>query len=228
MWLLIAVFVLLILLGPGWWVQRVLRQYSQPADRYRSAGTGAEFARHLLARHALTAVKVESTEQGDHYDPDVRAVRLSSAHFAGTSLTAITIAAHEVGHAVQHARGETLFRLRQRLARLAIGAERGAGVLLLAAPIITALTRAPQAGLLCLGLAIGSAALGTVVHLITLPVELDASFNKALPMLESGRHLHGPDLPHARRILTAAALTYVAGSLGSLLNLARWLAVLRR
>ena len=68
----------------------------------------------------------------------------------------------------------------------------------------------------------------TLVHLVTLPVELDASFNKALPILESGQYLHEGDLPHAHRILKAAALTYVAASLASLLNLGRWLAVLRR
>ena len=71
-------------------------------------------------------------------------------------------------------------------------------------------------------------ALGTLVHLVTLPVELDASFNKALPILENGNYLRSGDLPHARKILRAAALTYVAGSLASLLNLARWLAFLRR
>ncbi len=70
--------------------------------------------------------------------------------------------------------------------------------------------------------------LGTLVHLCTLPVELDASFKKALPILESGEYLQEGDLPHAERILRAAAFTYVAASLGSLLNLGRWLAVLRR
>ena len=71
-------------------------------------------------------------------------------------------------------------------------------------------------------------AIGTLVHLVTLPVELDASFGKALPVLAKGGYLHDGDLPHARRILKAAALTYVAGSLASLLNLGRWIAVLRR
>jgi Zn-dependent membrane protease YugP len=73
-----------------------------------------------------------------------------------------------------------------------------------------------------------SMATSTLVHLVTLPVELDASFNKALPVLEEGNFLQQGDLPNARRILKAAALTYFAGSLASLLNLGRWLAVLRR
>jgi Zn-dependent membrane protease YugP len=79
-----------------------------------------------------------------------------------------------------------------------------------------------------LAIAIGSMLLGAMVHLITLPVEFDASFNKALPILQSGQYLHEGDLPHANRILKAAAFTYVAASLASLLNLGRWLAVLRR
>ena len=81
---------------------------------------------------------------------------------------------------------------------------------------------------LFLAVAVASMLLGTLVHLVTLPVELDASFNKALPMLKAGQYLYDSDLPHATRILRAAALTYVATSLASLLNLGRWLAVLRR
>jgi Zn-dependent membrane protease YugP len=82
--------------------------------------------------------------------------------------------------------------------------------------------------LLMLLIAVASMLLGTLVHLVTLPVELDASYGKALPMLDKGGYLYDDDLPHARRILKAAALTYVAGSMASLLNLGRWLMVLRR
>ncbi len=228
MWVIVvAVMFLGILLGPAWWVRQVLRRYSLPADRYAASGTGASLARHLLDLHDLHAVTVETTPQGDHYDPLARAVRLLPAHHDGSSLTAIVIAAHEVGHALQHARGERLFATRQRLARLALDAQRVAGLMVIAAPVLALLTRTPHVGGALLVLALGSAALGTIVHCVTLPVELDASFGKALPLLADGR-LHPPDMPHARRILRAAAFTYVAGSLASLLNLARWLAVLRR
>lgn len=73
-----------------------------------------------------------------------------------------------------------------------------------------------------------SMALSTMVHLLTLPVEFDASYGKALPILKEGGYLHDGDLEHAEKILKAAALTYVAASLTSLLNLGRWIAVLRR
>ena len=133
-----------------------------------------------------------------------------------------------MGHAIQDARGEILFRSRQRLVRAAVKGERVGSLLLVGAPLIMLATRLPQAGLFMLIIAVGSMALGTLVHLVTLPVELDASYNKALPMLEEDGYLYDGDQPHARRILKAAAFTYVAGSLASLLNLGRWLMVLRR
>jgi Zn-dependent membrane protease YugP len=228
LWLAGLLLLLASLLGPQLWVGRILRRYAEPADRYRASGTGAEFARHLLARCGLDAVRVEASPLGDHYDPQARAVRLVPAHHDGASLVAITVAAHEVGHALQHARGERLFALRQRLAVLAQQAQRAAGIILLAAPVVATIARTPQPGGVLLVLAVASASVGALVHLATLPVELDASFRKALPLLAAGNYLHAPDLPHARRILAAAALTYVAGSLAGLLNLARWLAVLRR
>jgi Zn-dependent membrane protease YugP len=227
-WIVVILLLLALIAGPGLWVKRVLQKYSAPADRYRDSGTGAELARHLLDRSGLSAVKVEQTEAGDHYDPEKKAVRLSADNYSGHSLTAITVAAHEVGHALQDARGEMLFNTRQRLVRAAMKGERVGSLVLIAAPLVMLVTRAPQAGLLMVLVAVGSMALGTLVHLVTLPVELDASYGKALPILEKGDYLHDGDLPHARRILRAAALTYVAGSLASLLNLGRWLMVLRR
>jgi uncharacterized protein len=228
LWIALFVVLAACVFLPGIWVKQVLRKYSSPADRYRGKGTGAELARHLLDSNSLSQVKVEVSELGDHYDPVAKAVRLSADNFNGCSLTAVTVAAHEVGHALQDAAAESLFNTRQRLVRVALASERVGGVLLILVPVILLALRVPQAGMLVLMLALGSMAMGTLVHLITLPVELDASYGKALPMLERGNYLHDGDLPHARRILKAAALTYVAGSLASLLNLGRWIAVLRR
>ena len=226
-WVFVIVLLLVVLL-PGFWVRRVLRKYSEPADRYRGKGTGGELARHLLDRFDLGRIGVEPTERGDHYDPVAGMVRLSPGHYGGHSLAAVTVATHEVGHAIQHARGEALFGLRRRIVGLAASGERVGSVLLIGAPLIALLTRTPQAGLAMLLMAVATMALGTLAHLVTLPVEIDASFNKALPILKDGDYLLAGDLPHARRILRAAAFTYVAGSLSSLLNLGRWLAVLRR
>lgn len=224
--LILIVLILSLVFGPGLWVQRVLVRYSEPADRY--AGTGAELARHLLDANGLTSVQVEATEAGDHYDPDDKTVRLTPDKHDGRSLTAITVAAHEVGHALQDHEDYAPLRLRTRLVRSMRGVERiGAGVLIVA-PFLGALTRAPSLGLLTFAaglVTLGSAAL---VHFVTLPTEFDASFSRALPMLDKHRVLKPVDRPHARTLLKAAALTYVSASLMSLLNVARWLAILRR
>jgi hypothetical protein len=95
-------------------------------------------------------------------------------------------------------------------------------------PVAMAITRAPAAGIIMAVIGLGSMASATLVHLVTLPVELDASFRKALPVLIAGQYIQPRDEAAVRRVLRAAALTYVAGSLASLLNLARWLAFLRR
>ncbi|MEM9256319.1 MAG: zinc metallopeptidase [Pseudomonadota bacterium] len=227
-WALLAVIVLACVLLPSVWVKHVMSKYNAPADRYRDQGSGAELARHLLDRFDLQDVKVEETPVGDHYDSQAKAVRLTPANHSGYSLTAITVAAHEVGHAIQDSRGESLFNARLKLAKAAMLAERLAGIALIAAPVVLVLTRVPQAGLVTILIGVLSMSLGTIVHLITLPVEIDASYKKALPILKQGQYLHEGDIDHAEKILKAAALTYVAGSLTSLLNLGRWIAVLRR
>ena len=227
--MIIAVFIILVLVvvfGPAIWVQRVLERYSAPANRY--SGTGAQLARHLLDKHGLQSVQVEATDQGDHYDPEAKAVRLTEDKFSGHSLTAITVAAHEVGHALQDHDGYAPLRIRTRLVKATRGIEKiGAGVLMVS-PFLGIVTRAPAIGLLTF--AAGMLTLGTaaVVHFITLPTEFNASFARALPILDEHKVLKRVDRPHARKLLTAAALTYVSASLMSLLNIARWIAILRR
>lgn len=227
-WIIFALALLACIVLPGLWVKRVLAKYQEPANRYRDKGSGAELARHLLERFGMADVRVEETDRGDHYDPTDKTVRLSPANFSGYSLTAVTVAAHEVGHAVQDARSEPLFKMRQRLVKVATRAQSFGQIALLLAPLVLLVARLPGLSVIMLIVALLSMTLSTLVHLVTLPVELDASFGKALPILEEGRYLYDVDLPHARKILRAAAFTYVAGSLASLLSLGRWLTILRR
>ncbi len=225
----IILFILLLLsllFLPGLWVRRVLERYSVPEDRY--SGTGAQLARHLLDVNGLNQVKVESTEIGDHYDPTERVVRLTPDKFDGRSLTAITVAAHEVGHAIQDHEAYAPLRFRTWLVRLAGPLQKlGAGVLMVS-PFVGAITRLPQLGILMFAAGFLTLATSAVVHLVTLPTEFDASFGRALPLLDRHSILKRADRPHARRLLTAAAMTYVSASLMSLLNIARWWAILRR
>ncbi len=226
--LLIILVPLLVLVtyGPGWWVRRTMEKYSQPADRYQ--GTGGELARHLLNQRGMHDVAVEVTEKGDHYDPEARAVRLSEGNYHSQSLTAVTVAAHEVGHAIQHAEGYKPLRLRGELVRWAAGGQRLGAFMMLAIPVITIITRHPAPGLLFLLAGLLSMGMAAVVHMVTLPTELDASFNRAMPILRDGGYLYDSDYRHAHRILKAAAYTYVAQSLMSLLNIWAWLRFLRR
>ena len=226
LYLILMITIIALILGPAYWVKHTLAKYSHPEDRY--PGTGGELARILLDWANLQAVKVEVTEQGDHYDPIEKAVRLTADKFNGKSLTAITVAAHEVGHAIQDRDGYLPLKLRTRLVQIAAPAEKLGAAILMLAPIITVATRAPSAGALFLLGGLLTLGTATVVHLVTLPMELHASFARALPMLEQGKYLIQGDEPHARRILRAAAWTYVSASLMTLLNIGRWWAILRR
>ncbi len=222
---LIVVIVALVFL-PGLWVRRVLEKYSEPADRY--SGTGADLARHLLDKKGLNAVKVEETPDGDHYDPQDKVVRLTPDKFSGRSLTAITVAAHEVGHAIQDSEGYRPLKMRSKLIKATQRVEKiGAGILMVS-PFIGMITRVPGLGILMFVAGLLTLGTSTLVHFVTLPTEIDASFVRALPMLEKNNILHKTDRPHAKKLLRAAAFTYVSASLMSLLNIARWWAILRR
>ncbi len=223
--ILLLIFLLIIYL-PQYWVKRVLHKYNQH-DEENFSGTGGELVRHLLDRFDLRHVKVEITNFGDHYDPVTECVRLTHDKFEGKTLTAITVATHECGHALQHAAREPLFMLRSRLAQLAIWATRLGSFLLFLAPFMVILTRAPSVAILNITGAFLIMGFALVVQLITLPVELDASFKKALPILKTG-YINPQQLPATRQILKAAAWTYVAASLASLLNFWRWFSLLRR
>jgi Zn-dependent membrane protease YugP len=224
--LIFTLLLLLLLFGPQLWVRTVMRRHSQPRTDF--PGTGGQFALHLLKQVGLSQVEVKATESGDHYDPGNRCVHLSTANIEGRSLTAVVVAAHEVGHALQDKLGYRPLRWRTRLAMLAMGAQQLGNGLFVLAPLVGALTRTPSSMLLLLAAGLASFGSAAVVHLVTLPVEWDASFRRALPLLEAGGYLSENDQKKARQILTAAALTYVAGSLASLLNLWRWLRWLRR
>ena len=225
--IILTLLVLAVIFGPQMWAQYTFRRYSKPSPAI--PGTGGELAQHLLQRFDMHEVKVEKTErQGDHYDPTRKVVCLSTSNYDDNSLTAVAVAAHEVGHAIQHHRNEAMLTLRTRLAMLALLAQKLGAAAMMAMPLVIFISRAPSSGLLMLVIGFGSLLIGTLVHLITLPVEIDASFGKALPVLLKGEYIRKEDEAAVRQILRAAALTYLAASLSSLLNLWYWLRLLRR
>ncbi|TDR06208.1 zinc metallopeptidase [Marinomonas communis] len=212
----LLISLLALFFGPQIWVKRVLNQYRSP--RGDLPGTGGELARHLLQRYDIQDVNVDVAEEGkDHYDIQAKTVRLSPYVLNERSLTAVAVAAHEVGHAIAHHRQETVARLRTRYLPVAMIIQRFAVLMLFAWPILSAVLRLPYTPLIH-GLVIVTLGLMTVfIQLAILPEEWDASFNKALPMLKKGRYLPSQDLPKVKRILTACALTYVASALMNIL-----------
>ena len=210
-----ALAVAALIFGPQVWINWVMNTHAK--ERSDFPGTGGELARHLLDDAGLSHVKVEITTTGDHYSPDDKAVRLTERNFNGRSVTAVAVAAHEVAHAVQDRDGYKPLQLRQKMAKTGMRIQQIGGVLLMASPFVFAFTRSPAVLVAEIAGAIAVMGVTVVIHLFTLPTEFDASFKKALPVLES--YLPPEEMKGARSVLRAAAFTYVAGALVSLLNI---------
>jgi uncharacterized protein len=213
---------LALIFGPQYWVKSVMARHS--ADRPDLPGSGGELARHLLDEAGLANVGVEETPAGtDHYDPIARVVRLSPDNLTGRSVTAVAVAAHEVGHAVQHRDGDPFLVTRTKWAGGLAGLDKVAFWMLMSIPFIGIIIKSPVIAMLQIGAIIALLSGRVLMHLLTLPMEIDASFKRALPVLENGGFLHEDDLASARQVLKAAAGTYVASALATLLDVIRWI-----
>ena len=227
MFLSIGLLILLALIfGPSLWVKFVMKRYSK--EKPEMPGTGGELAKHLIERFTLKDVKVEMTELGDHYDPVEKKVRLLREHYESKSLTAVAIAAHEVGHAIQDQQGDKRLATRTKMIPVADKVARWSAAIISLSPVIGIITRHPMPFSLVLLLGLSGFIARMMVHAVTLPIEFDASFAKALPVLREGSYVSKSDEDAVSRILRAAALTYVSAALADILNLGRWIAILLR
>ncbi len=222
---LLIILLIVILYGPYFLANQILNKYSK--DEYFS-GNGYDLARLLLDRMNMRDVSVEETDLGDHYDPEKKTVRLSRKRCGNKTLTAAVIAAHEIGHAIQDNLHYKPLYARTKMVWTAIKIEKIGAGLIMFVPLITLVTRVPAAGFFMFLGGLATLCIPIIVHVLTLPTEFDASFNRALPILKVGKYIPSEDLPAARRILIACSLTYVASALTSLLNIWRWIKVLRR
>ena len=213
------------LFGPHLWAKYVLDRYNR--HEYFS-GTGIDLARLILTRLNLNDVAVGVTDTGDHYDPVAKTIRLTNKFCGRKTLTAVVVAAHEVGHAIQDQTGYKPLKTRTRQIATAQKLERIGAIIMMGIPLLAAATRAPSVGVLMFIGGFSTLCIPVLVHLLTLPTEFDASFKRALPMLSSGSYIPPEDIPAAKKILLACALTYVANSLVGLLNVWRWIRLLRR
>ena len=203
-----------------------MKRYSK--EKPEMPGTGGELAKHLIERFTLKDVKVEVTELGDHYDPVEKKVRLLREHYESKSLTAVAIAAHEVGHAIQDQQGDKRLVTRTKMIPVADKVARWSAAIISLSPVIGIITRHPMPFSLVLLLGLSGFIARMMVHAVTLPIEFDASFAKALPVLREGSYVSKSDEDAVSRILRAAALTYVSAALADILNLGRWIAILLR
>jgi Zn-dependent membrane protease YugP len=211
---------------PSIWVRWVMKRYARELPDL--PGTGGELAKHLIQRFELNGVTAEVSDIGDHYDPQERAVRLSEANWSGRSLTAVAVAAHEVGHAIQHQRKDPRLQARTALVPwVNVLGQASVGVLAVA-PIIGVVVRHPVPPILIAVIGLSGLILRMLLHLFTLPTEWDASFGKALPILRQGGYISSQQELPVRRVLRAAALTYFAAALADAFNLFRWASLLLR
>ena len=227
MLLVIGVLIVIALIfGPSLWVKFVMRRYS--SEKPEMPGTGGELAKHLIERFSLNDVKVEVTELGDHYDPIEKKVRLSKENYESESLTAIAIAAHEVGHAIQDQQGDRRLAIRTKMVPIIDKVARLSAVIISLSPVIGIITRHPMPFSLLLLLGLSGFIARMMVHAVTLPIEFDASFSKALPLLREGEYISQSNEKAVGHVLRAAALTYVSAALADILNLGRWIVILMR
>lgn len=219
-------FLILILLSiiPAFWINYVFRKNDEilpnmPFD-------GSEFGEKLIKELGLKGVCLEKTSIGDHYDPDQRKIKVLENRLNRKSLTSISVICHEIGHAIQHAQNYAPLMTRTKLVKNTLWINKiSAATIYFGLPAILATGFVPLIKF-CILIVLLSLFIGVIIHLVTLEVELDASFNKAFPIIKK----KVPKIYHdsCRSILRAAAFTYVVGVFKNLLSLRMIWSVLSR
>ena len=217
--MLLYIFLPMIIVGLAQWkVRKAFKKYSQiPSERRMN---GAQVAESLLRENGIHDVEVEEVEGdlSDHYDPKDRKVRLSTQNYRSGSLAGLAIAAHEVGHAIQDAKGYFPLHIRTQVLPVASLGDKLGFPLIIAGMIFNA------SGLLTWGILFFAAAV--LFQVITLPVEFNAS-SRAMELLARGGYLLPEEVPGARKVLNAAAMTYVAATAASLMTLLHYVLLAR-
>jgi Zn-dependent membrane protease YugP len=204
---------------PQMWVKNTVAKYLEV--RTSRGASGREMAAVILREHGLSDVQIEMTEGelSDHYDPTSKTVRLSPEIYHGSSVSSVAIAAHECGHAIQHAKGYVPVIIRSSMVpAVNIGSNMGPLLIMIAFGLGAASHAAPQFAWLLAWVGVLLYGAAVAFHFVTLPVELDAS-GRALKVLETQHYLSSDEMSGAKKVLTAAAFTYVAAALYALIQL---------
>lgn len=194
-------------------VNSTMSKYSKV--RNSTGLTGAEAARRILNNEGLYDVKIECLQnnRGDHYDPSSNTVRLSAENYSNPSVTAVGVAAHECGHAIQHAKGYGPLKLRSTLVPVVnIGSKLGFPIILIGVLL--------SWNQVLIQIGIWAFSLAVLFQLVTLPVEFNAS-SRAVEKIEQYGLLTVEENRGTRKVLSAAAFTYVAAAASSILQLLR-------
>lgn len=217
---LVLLAVLLISFAVQARVQSTFKKYARIASS--QGWTGATAAQDILFRSGVHDVRVETSSRGglsDHYDPRHKTLRLSQAVYGETSLSALGVAAHEAAHAIQHAEGYRPLQIRDSILPAAnIGSYAAFPLFFLGLLLDTGI-------LLHIGIALFTFAV--FFQVVTLPVEYNAS-RRALALLEGGGYLSREEVQGSKKVLSAAALTYVMATITALLQLLRLLLIAGR
>ena len=180
--------------------------------------TGKQLGQKILEEKKLENVLIEPIKQMDHYNPIEKKVHIGEDKINKKSITSIAVVAHEIGHAIQDKEGYKPLLLRQKLIEKTIILQRlGSFLLIIGLPSIFAFTKSPLITFIAAILIMGCLSTNVLIHLITLPVEFDASFKRALPILQ--KYVPNENMKQCRSVLRAAAFTYLAQSIVSIFRL---------
>ena len=184
--------------------------------------TGVQVARRLLDQHGLQNIPIELSrgKLSDHYDPTKQILRLSQEVYEGHSVAAVSVAAHEVGHAIQHANGYIPLVLRNMVFPIARFGSSAALPFIMIGLLIPSLGSLMNIGILLFGTAV-------LFQIITLPVEFNAS-NRALELLDTNGFIVGNEIKGSKKVLQAAALTYIAAMASGIAQLLRLIMIRNR
>ena len=222
--ILYLIFLFILFVAPIIWYNYIFKKNDKVL--INMPFTGFEFGRELLQEHNLNDVQIEGTKLGDHYDLINKKVMVLEDRLGKKSLTSITIICHEIAHAIQHKENYKPLERRNVIIRNTSWiTQLGSGILLIGFPIIFA-TGSYGFIKICLAIAAFSLLISALIHIITLDVEIDASFNKAYPIIK--QKVPAEYHEACRYILLAAALTYVIGVFRSFFSLRFiWLLITR-
>ena len=214
--LLFYILPFIILFLPNIWVNYVLKNNNRVLSDMPF--TGNQLGKKILEEEKIYNVSIEPIKQLDHYNPIKKKIHIGEDKLNKKSITSIAVVAHEIGHAIQDKENYKPLIMRQKLIEKTMIFQRlGSFLLIIGLPSIFAFTKSPLITFIAAIIIMGCLSTNVLIHLITLPVEFDASFKRALPILE--KYVPKENMKQCRSVLRAAALTYLSQSIVSVFRL---------